>query len=216
MKICCISDTHSQLNKIIVPSGDLLIHAGDLTFNGTTKETIKELDTLQKHSKNFQHIVLISGNHDWLGEKQPLLMKKLCEDRGLIYLDHSSVKLLGFNIFGSPYTPEFYNWAFNVQRGEDIRKKWDQIPRDTDILVTHGPPHRILDWVDRDGSLHVGCEELREVVEVIRPKLHIFGHIHCAYGEVYYGMDPTATYYINASSCSESYNPTNPPIVIDL
>ena len=212
MKIVCISDTHNQLEKINIPSGDLLIHAGDLTGHGSTNETIRELDKLAKHSKNFKHIVLISGNHDWLGEKQPEKMKTLCKERGLVYLDHSSIRLLGFNIFGSPYTPEFYNWAFNVQRGEDIRKKWDQIPRDTDILVTHGPPYEILDWVDRDGGLHVGCEELLNTISDLNIKLHVFGHIHCAYGK----EELDDTWFVNASSCDESYNPTNPPIVIDL
>ena len=109
--------------------------------------------------------------------------------------------------YGSPWQPEFYNWAFNLARGKVIREKWDLIPEDTDVLITHGPPLGHGDITL--GGEFVGCKDLLEVIEKIRPKYHIFGHIHenpgCTKNE--------HTTFINASTCTLSYNPTNAPIV---
>lgn len=91
-----------------------------------------------------------------------------------------------------------------------IREKWAKIPTDVEILMTHGPPHGILDTCS-DG-FQAGCEELKEVVERIKPRVHIFGHIHEAYGFYSDGV----TSYINASNCTLRYQPTNPALVFDL
>jgi hypothetical protein len=117
-------------------------------------------------------------------------------------------------IYGSPWQPEFYNWAFNLPRnGEVLKEKWDEIPNDTDILITHGPPHGIRDFVvDRSGASQVGCELLRERVDELKPLMHIFGHIHGAYGVAYI----KETVFINACICTERYDPINKPLVFDL
>jgi Icc-related predicted phosphoesterase len=88
------------------------------------------------------------------------------------------------------------------------------IPNDTDVLITHGPPNEIRDFVNnwRQPVRNVGCELLRFRVEQIKPLLHVFGHIHEAYGVEY----KNNTFYVNASTCTEGYRPTNKPIIIDL
>lgn len=221
MKIVCISDTHCRLRKVKVPEGDLLIHAGDLTFKGSVIEISQELKELGRIAKNFKHgCVLICGNHDWLGEKVPSLMKDMCGSHGITYLDHSSVQIEGLNIFGSAYTPTFCDWAFNVDRGNKIKEKWDQIPIDTNILITHGPPMKTLDSVMRYDNKscefsaeHLGCYDLTSKIETLAPlKLHVFGHIHEGYGQVKTGQIT----YVNASICTEEYKPTNPPIVVEI
>jgi Icc-related predicted phosphoesterase len=215
MKIVCISDTHCRLRKVVIPEGELLIHAGDLTFKGDIHEINQELIELGSIAKNFKYgCPFIAGNHDWLGERNSTLMKQIALDNGLIYLDHSSVQINGFNIFGSAYTPEFCNWAFNVPRGQPLKEKWAQIPDNTDILITHGPPYGILDTVlGRHPMKHLGCEELSSRVNELKQlKLHVFGHIHDSYGQT----QINGVNYVNASTSTENYKPINKPIVVEL
>ncbi|MEL6848269.1 MAG: metallophosphoesterase, partial [Bacteroidota bacterium] len=125
------------------------------------------------------------------------------------YLEDESVEIGGLHIYGSPITPWFFDWAFNRQRGEEIKTYWDKIPANTDILITHGPPHHMLDLTFR--NVYAGCEELGKAVARIRPRLHLFGHIHEAYGQ----LSQNGTLYVNASVVDLSYQVVNPPVVID-
>lgn len=228
MKIVAISDTHNKLNKIIntIPDGDLLIHAGDLTGRGEIWEVEKELDYLAHLNDKFKDTVIIAGNHDWLGELNPTLMKQMCDDRDITYLDNSGVEIDGVEIWGSAWTPWFYSWAFNARRTETEQKAfggvyikdiWDKIPEGTDILITHGPPAMILDEVTMangdsyDPPRNVGCDELYEAIKRIKPDLHIFGHIHCNHGVL--SLD--GTNFHNVAICDEMYYPSNPIQVID-
>lgn len=118
-----------------------------------------------------------------------------------------------FLSFSSPWQPEFCAWAFNVKRDSpEIREIWDRIPRDTDILLTHGPPHGILDVTS--SKENVGCRILRERLEKLRVKLHIFGHIHEAYGKEIDRL--SSTIFVNASTCNLRYKPIQPPIVVTI
>ena len=222
MRLVLLSDTHCQLSRITIPDGDLLLLAGDLTYSGNHQEIWQELRDLGRIAKNFKHgCVFIAGNHDRIAERESGLMKQMALDEGLTYLDHSSIQIEGFNIFGSAYTPEFgHNWAFNVPRGAALAQKWAQIPDDTNLLITHGPPMSILDPVQRfnkkTGEVeieHVGCQDLyNRIQELKQLKLHVFGHIHQGYCQVKIG-DVT---YVNASVCTEEYRPSNLPITIEL
>lgn len=211
MRVVAISDTHMYHERITLPEGDLLVHAGDSTRRG-------ELDDLEAfltwlRDQPHRHKVLIAGNHDFCfeTEKKRKKARALVEKMGnIIYLQDREVTVEGYKVWGSPWQPWFYNWAFNLSRGPSLAKKWALIPADTDILVTHGPPKGILDRTDRGEQ--VGCEELRARVEVIQPKLHIFGHIHEGYGQEGDGH----TIFVNAASCDERYRPINSPIVVDL
>lgn len=206
IRIICISDSHSVHNDVVVPDGDLLIHAGDSTIVGETKEITKFNEWLG--SLPHKHKIIIAGNHDWLFQTNPLLAKSLITNA--IYLEDSSCEIMGFNIYGSPWQPWFFDWAFNLPRGNALAEKWSKIPEKTDILITHGPPQSILDVTPR--GEFAGCEELLKVVQKIKPRLHVFGHIHHSYGQ----MKKWDIEFVNACVCDEAYDPTNAPIVIDL
>ena len=211
MRIIAISDTHCQLEKIKIPKGDILIYAGDLTYAGRITDVIKELDILKEKTKGFQRVLLTCGNHDWLGEQDPMLMEQVCKDRGITYLCDSSIEINNVKFYFSPYQPEFNNWAFNLPRGTALERKWSAIPSDVDVLVTHGPPYGILDL--RPDGRRVGCMHLRKrIFELNNLKYHIFGHIHGGYGKLYQG----GVHYRNVSVCTEEYLPINKPTVINL
>jgi Icc-related predicted phosphoesterase len=110
--------------------------------------------------------------------------------------------------YGSPWTPPFFNWAFMADETK-IKKKWKLIPKDTDILITHGPAQGILDIIKMKS---VGCQHLRERIEKINPCLHVSGHIHFSNG-VAMVKD---TIYVNASICTEKYKPHQKPKVVDI
>lgn len=213
-RIVCISDTHNCNEQIDVPDGDILIHAGDGTIKGTIQEIVEFNDWFS--SLPHRHKIFVAGNHDWLFETDNRFARTLLSD-DIIYLQDSSTEIDGLKIYGSPWQPRFFDWAFNLNRGPELAEKWKLIPNDIDILITHGPPNGILDAVPREWGIdYTGCEELRKRVEEIaglgRLKLHVFGHIHCGYGT----HEEFGVKFINASNCDEQYNPTQPPIVIDL
>lgn len=211
MKICSISDTHNQLSKIIFPYDfDILIIAGDFTINGSMVEILKFNKDLQNVIKKyrFKNVVYIAGNHEKLFETDPSLAKSLVQNA--YYLQHESIRIGNVNIFGSAYTPTYCNLSFNIDRGAPIREKWDLIPIGTDIIVTHGPPYKILDN-DREGAA-AGCADLLDVILRIKPKIHIFGHLHSGYGEKFFND----IHFVNAASCDEEYRPVNQPIEIEI
>ena len=213
-RIVCVSDTHNCNEKIIVPDGDILIHAGDATSAGS----VDEITVFNRWfaSLPHKHKIFVPGNHDWLFERNEPAAASLL-DESITYLRDSSAEISGLTIFGSPWQPKFYDWAFNLSRGAELAEKWARIPDEVEILITHGPPQGILDLVPtRFGESHEGCEELRERVERIsffgRLDLHVFGHIHCGYGT----HEEFGVKFVNASTCDEQYCPIQPPIVIDL
>lgn len=126
-----------------------------------------------------------------------------------VYLEDEPYVWEGLTIYGSPWQPRFFNWAFNLPRGQPLREKWDRIPDACDILVTHTPPRFTLDRTRFGQS--VGCEELVKAVERVKPKVHLFGHIHEAYG-VRTNADIMS---INASICTVRYAPTQAPVALD-
>lgn len=207
MRIVCISDCHQKLDKVVVPDGDVLIHAGDSTFRGDIREITKFARMLEALPHKVK--ICIAGNHDWLFQTNPSLAQSLLPE-GVIYLQDSWCVVDGLVFYGSPWQPEFCNWAFNLPRGEALRKKWDLIPDKVDVLITHGPPFGIRD--DVPGGERVGCGDLLKAVERVKPQLHVFGHIHNGYGM----FCKDGITFVNASVCDERYMPLNAPIVIDL
>jgi len=200
------------MSSINLPKGDVLIHCGDFTVTGTVSEITQFNRELLRQANKFNHIIIIAGNHDLLFERQPQLARSLLDSR-VNYLQDSFCVIDGIKFYGSPYQPRFFDWAFNLMRGAELAEKWNLIPDETDVLITHGPPFGILDEVPRQYFIeNTGCEELRKRVETIKPKLHIFGHIHCGYGTT----EKFGVKFANASNCDESYEPTNAPLVIDL
>lgn len=208
MRIIGISDTHGQHQAVIVPAGDVLVHAGDCTEFG-------RLDELFQFCRWFaaqkpMHKILVAGNHDWCFESSNAMARAICREFGVHYLQDEEVVIDGVRFYGSPWTPKFMEWAFMRHRGE-LKPIWDRIPDGTNVLVTHGPPMGKLDWshYSRD---HSGCIELREAVERVKPQLHCFGHIHLDRGAAFNGE----TVFLNCCICNESYEPVNTPQAHDL
>ncbi len=207
MKFTFISDTHGKHELIRLPAGDVLVHAGDFSMRGSLPEVETFLRWFEEQP--FQHRILVAGNHDFLAEREPGIFRALIPD-SIIYLEDSGVEIDGVRIWGSPITPWFFDWAFNRQRGADIRRHWDLIPDDTDLLITHGPPYGILDEVLRDPR-PVGCRDLLRRAEQVQPRVHVFGHIHEGYGRLRHN----STLYINASVLDVRYQPVNKPVRLD-
>ena len=166
-----------------------------------------------------------------------------------------------FGVYANCWQPEFCNWGFNYERSQDrfnvkdAGKKGEEgneggfvapcpVPDEVDVIVTHGPPMGLLDKTK--GGENVGCEHLRRAVEKVKPRMHVFGHIHEAWGavkmdweskkeegvkipeekEVVESMgihvDATQmrsgkeTLFVNASIMDLDYEPEQPPWVVDL
>ena len=206
MRIVCVSDTHTFEYAHHVPEGDVLIHAGDVSLAGTFYEVRRELDII--NSFPHKHKILVPGNHDWIFQNNiekitPCLKQIHC-------LINRDITIDTFKFWGSPYQPWFLNWAFNLPRGEPLARIWANIPDELDVLITHSPPYKRLDKVPNGDE--VGCHDMRQRVDIVKPKLHVFGHIHHSYGQMKVG----GTIFVNASVCNEGYQPINRPIVIDL
>lgn len=208
MKIVAISDTHCRHKSLSLPKGDLLIHAGDISYKGSLSEVT---DFLQWFSSlPFAHKLFIAGNHDFYFERTaPATIQKAIPE-GVVYLADSGICINGIHIWGSPVTPWFYNWAFNRRRGVEINKHWALIPDNTNLLITHGPPFGILDSVVN--GTHAGDRELLQKIERIKPAVHVCGHIHEGYGRTKRG----STTFINASVLNEKYELVNAPVVFEL
>jgi Icc-related predicted phosphoesterase len=200
LRIVAISDTHGSHRQAVIPDGDVFIHAGDFMRSGTHRTELSDFNDWLG-SLPHTHKLVIAGNHDIALEKCPSEAKKYLTN--CVYLEDSEVIIEGFKFYGSPISPTFYNWAFNVDRGPAIKKYWDRIPYDTDVLITHGPPEGILDTISFRDPRHLGCRDLRIRVKHIAPQAHIFWHIHGGAGQL---LDPPTKFY-NVSFLNESYQP---------
>ncbi len=207
MIIDCISDLHGDYPKL--DGGDLLIIAGDLVAYGKESEYKEFNSWLCKQC--YSKVVIIGGNQD-------RHLQKIRPDQRYfsagVYLCDSGTEFAGIKIWGSPWTPTFYNWHFMLDRGAQIKEKWDLIPDDTDILITHGPPYGRLDETVKGD--HVGCENLWGALRRVQPRLHVFGHIHEGHGRLdLKGIDHDVT-LVNCSIMNERYEPVNKPIRVEL
>jgi Icc-related predicted phosphoesterase len=225
MKLVCISDIHNKHKTITMPDGDVAICTGDISSRGywhELKSFVKWFGALPHKKK-----ILVCGNHDIGAEvefKEEFV--ELCEENGVILLNDSGVEIDGVKFWGSPVTPRFgYGWAWNrdvednrtkseianYMPNNPIQKHWDLIPNDTNVLLTHGPPRGILDLCFYGGD-RAGCPRLLDKVLEIKPKVHVFGHIH-----EQYGLDTfEGTAFVNASICTLQYTPNNKPIVVEI
>ncbi|HKX84397.1 MAG TPA: metallophosphatase domain-containing protein, partial [Pyrinomonadaceae bacterium] len=148
-RIVCISDTHNCNEQIAVPEGDILIHSGDATIKGTDQEVIEFIRWFSRLP--HKHKIFVAGNHDWFFELDNNYARRLLADSNITYLQDSSTQIDDLKLYGSPWQPRFFDWAFNLDRGYELAEKWKLIPNDIDILITHGPPNGILDLVPRKG-----------------------------------------------------------------
>jgi Icc-related predicted phosphoesterase len=219
MKITFISDSHNKHKQITedLPGGDLLIHAGDISSMGY-KHEIQQFCKWFNSIENYTVKTFIAGNHDFGFQREPKMAKEVVNSyKEIVYLQDS---FLGYGvdlenyvkIYGSPWQPEFHNWAFNLPKnGLELAQKWNDIPDDTDILVTHGPAFGYLDKIMGQYD-NLGCELLTKRIKTIKPKIHVCGHIHSGRNIVF----DDGTLYINASVLDEQYQYTQKPITIDF
>lgn len=219
--IVTISDTHCRHEEIEVPNGDIIIHAGDFTSRGYKHE----IEDFVKWYGSLPHMwkILIAGNHDKGTDPDqkaqhyqggPEYFEDLCEKYDIILLNDELCDVYTPNgdiihIWGSPVQPRFgHGWAWNRDRGADIKKHWDKIPDIADIVVTHGPPFGYGDRVYHSaysGGDRVGCDDLSEALRRVKPKMHICGHIHEDRG-VWADKEDGIT-YVNSSSLTLRYEP---------
>ncbi|KAM5431943.1 hypothetical protein McanMca71_005909 [Microsporum canis] len=193
ISVVCISDTHNWQPEL--PDGDILLHAGDLTVNGTFEELQAQLTWLSAQPHTYK--ILVAGEHDVLldppfAQRNPdrypsVPGRTVCDLNfgSVIYLRDSSVTLQfpehgngrEIAIHGSPSISSSPSriGAFHVPRGTDV---WTRaVPEGTDVLLTHEPPSKHL-----DGDLHSGCAFLGQEIERVKPRLVVFGHVHDGYG----------------------------------
>lgn len=231
MRVAAVSDIHAVLpDPKEVPDCDVLVIAGDYCPNFTyhqhmtnPRDADRQLAWLQgvftswAAAINCEEIVVISGNHDWV-HWEPATKREAREtlrSANLIYLEDTAWEYRGVKFYGSPWTPYFHAWAFNFPQNPARARiasqhAWSKIPTGTDVLITHGPPYEILDRT-REGNV-VGCPYLSEAIIRVRPKLHVFGHIHEGYGQV----ELNGTTFANVSWVTRDMDSGNPIRVFDV
>lgn len=209
-KIVIISDTHCQLSQVKVPEGDILIHCGDFTYSGIQPELIAFGNHLRK--LNHRYKILVPGNHDMTLD--PLHDNYHSKAESWMRLKESEilainklVSINGLNIFCTPMVPKMSAWAFAYS--DTIQKEiYDDASNfPIDIVVSHSPPRGVL-----DGDAHEGSTLLKEFIQKVKPKYHLFGHCHGNYGQI----EIDGVKYINAATCNMSYYPVHKPIVIEV
>ena len=208
MKIVALSDLHGYLPDQ-VPACDLLLLAGDLCpienhAHGFHAEWLDTAFRRWLERVPARQVIGVAGNHDLLFEQAPELAPA-----GLrwTYLQDSGTTWQDVKIWGTPWQPWFFDWAFNG-RPEQLQTIWAKIPDDTDILVVHGPPHGYGDGIpSRRGMRHTGCPHLLERIQQVQPRLVVFGHIHEGRGEWTLGKTTLA----NVTILNEEYDPVYSP-----
>jgi len=209
LSIVFISDTHNKHKQLsLLPEADVIIHCGDLTSVGKEHE-VRNFLKWYSNLEQYRYKIFISGNHDWLFEKNRILARRLIP-KNVIYLEDSGVTIDGFNFYGSPVQKIFYDWAFNRPE-EKLKQHWEAIPNDIDILITHEAPYSIKDF-GYDLS-HQGSPSLYyEIFNRIKPIVHTFGHYHSGYGV----QEIEGINFINASNLNDDYNCVNSPILVEI
>jgi predicted phosphodiesterase len=215
-KITFISDTHTKHRMIKLKGGDILIHAGDISSMGYAHE-VRDFCEWFNNQYQYDYKIFIAGNHDWGFQTKSIEFKDIVSEyKNIIYLQDNYIDIGDFpddqiRIYGSPWQPEFCNWAFNLPRNsQELKDKWDNIPTDIDILITHGPAFGHLDRVIGMND-NLGCELLEKRIKLVKPRIHVCGHIHSGRGYKFDGD----TNYINASVLDERYNFSFEPIDIE-
>lgn len=199
MKILHLSDTHGKHRELTdMQSADILVHSGDFTLSGGDMEALDFIEWLC--DLPYKHKLFIAGNHDDCMLDASL--EGLPDD--VHYLSDRDITIDGISFFGIP--------MFVVFEGEDLKEieHYEQIPENIDILITHRPPLGILDSVD--DNIHYGSSILLDKVSKIKPKMHMFGHVHSAYGT----MNWNGTTFSNAGLTDWKYDIRYSPQILEI
>jgi Icc-related predicted phosphoesterase len=205
LTLVLLSDTHELHRDVEVPDGDILIHAGDFTMFSRSLRAIEDFNVWLGDLPH-PHKLVVPGNHEFFLAADPSRRSLLSNATVL----NEGIKIDGVRFWGSPVTP-LANAAFGMTSAEDRRQLYAQIPEDTDVLVTHSPPYGILDSTP-ESSLHSGCRELFDAVMRVKPKLHVFGHVHGAHG-IFQTNDTT---FVNAALLGLHGGIDKAPIVLRM
>ena len=214
MRIVVTSDTHGKHDDLPLLTGDVLIHCGD--FCDGFKPDRLDLDRIDDWfgRQKFQHVLCTGGNHDFVAQDRDEEIGNKNDRVPLFqnatYLVDSGITINGVKFYGAPWVPMLERWAYYLS-DEQLRDKWDQIPVDTDVLITHTPPWYLLDCT-RDPTVHCGCSHLASRIADLNLKLHCFGHNHASYGRV----EQDGMIYLNASAVNSEFDIANAPHVFDL
>ena len=220
LRIVLISDTHNRHRMLDMPEGDILIHAGDFTNNGTEQE-IKDFDSWLAGS-DYKHKIVVPGNHDTGTDEKALRRNndnvEVTDVANAIVLRGEMGEVMGLRVFGFPDTIDLGCawWAYGANSEEELKERAaGGIPSSgVDILVSHSPPWMIGD-VSRSGK-HCGSPGLREVVlNQLPPKLWAFGHVHECGGRAY-RAEGAETLMVNAASFLRSAEGLRPAMVVDI
>ena len=178
LSLAMISDTHGNYDADLCGEVDLFLPAGDLCRDrGNEMELRAAIAWISQVKARYR--IVISGNHDTFLYERPRDAEAMLAEAGIIYLRDKSIEIEGIKIYGSPWTEARFGFSFELSKGELI-EKWREIPPDVDILITHTPPLGVLDLATAQD--HQGCEFLGQRLVEIKPRLHLFGHIHESYG----------------------------------
>ena len=208
VRVVAVADTHTfQAELGRIPDGDVFVHAGDLLRRGT----LDELDGVAPWIRALphRHKIIVAGNHDWcFARERAAACARL--GAGVHYLEDAAVTIDGVTFYGSPWQPEYMDWAYNLPRGAPLAAKWAQIPTGVDVLVTHGPPAGVGDGTALGEYLEgrQGCDDLVTAVARVKPLLHMFGHIHHDGG--IWARDGTTFANVTTWECSRM------PTVVDV
>lgn len=201
MRILHLSDTHNLHRQLTnLPTADIIIHSGDISYAGTGEEVVDFLEWFG--ALEYKYKIFIAGNHDFCLERKSADVIQQFLPANCFYLCHSGVTIEGVKFWGMPF---FFSEDLS---GESLHKI-DQIPADTDVLISHRPPLAIL---DRAHHTYFGCPDLLQKVLDVRPRYHLFGHIHDAYGI----EESKQTTFANAALVDEEYRLKHTPHLFEL
>lgn len=201
MLILHLSDTHNlhrQLNNL--PAADIVVHSGDMSMAGTGNEVIDFIEWFG--ALDYQYKIFIAGNHDYCLEEKDIKGIQQFLPENCFYLCNSGVKIEYLKFWGTPF-------FFSDDVSGNYLNLIAQIPNDIDVLISHRPPLGIL---DNANNISYGCPDLLQKVLEVRPRYHLFGHIHDAYGI----EESKYTTFANAALVDENYRLLNNPIVFDI
>jgi Icc-related predicted phosphoesterase len=225
MKLVIISDTHTKHAALKIPECDVLVHCGDFTWTGEFEGVCSFVRWLERQPAT--HKICIAGNHELTFDKnrsydlETHQLLTLNTDKSIHYLEDSSITIDGIKFYGTPWTPWFFDWAFNgitdenlaFYRGVSLSEKYSEIPKDVQVLICHGPVYDICDLSEQD-DVRTGSVEMRKLIseKLTELQLDLCGHIHEARGMKV--VDDVT--FVNASSLGRDYETISPPVIIHL
>ena len=221
VRFVCISDTHGHHRELDLPDGDILVHTGDMTQNGTVEELEDFNNWLGEVSsrRSYEQILVVGGNHDLCLDSRVAVQNKGREDllTNATWLNENAVTVRGVHIYGSPVQPilrKNSKYKAFARDAEESKRAWNKVPEETQVILAHTPPkgHGDRVW----GIKSIGCEFLLEACERVQPEYVVFGHVHGGYGQT--TMNNGTTTCINAANMTPTriVSGLNAPVTFDV